>query len=285
MQTIGERLEEARKKKGISIREAAEATKIRGDYLQKFESNHFDIGLTEIYTRGFLRTYANFLKVPADRIMSDYAALGRGDVRPRQPNREIYGRMDITVASASEAADRAAPPEETPAAAEATPARAQPHYPRGQRSALPSGPDPATVFKWVKIGSIIAVAIIVLWVAKSLFTSGNRTPRSQASTTAPAPSNAVQPAAQPAGPTEYTITLIATETVFIRIMHYSGLDTDTDEVWQGTLNRGERKTISFLPPVNIYASAGQNLSVEFPDGRRFGTGFTGYGHVQLTGKK
>ena len=55
MQTIGERLEDARKKKGISIREAAEATKIRGDYLQKFESNQFDIGLTEIYTRGFLR--------------------------------------------------------------------------------------------------------------------------------------------------------------------------------------------------------------------------------------
>src|SRR5581483_8940018 len=99
MQTIGERLEEARKKKGISVREAAEATKIRGDYLQKFESNQFDIGLTEIYTRGFLRTYASFLKVPSDRVMSDYAALGRGDVRPRQPNREIYGRMDITVAS------------------------------------------------------------------------------------------------------------------------------------------------------------------------------------------
>ena len=47
MQTIGERLEDARKKKGISIREAADATKIRGDYLQKFEGNHFDIGLTD----------------------------------------------------------------------------------------------------------------------------------------------------------------------------------------------------------------------------------------------
>src|SRR5215212_5142724 len=111
MQTIGERLEEARKKKGISIREAAEATKIRGDYLQKFETNHFDIGLTEIYTRGFLRTYANYLKLPADRILNDYAALGRGDVRPRQPNREIYGRMDISVATAEAGA---APPAETP---------------------------------------------------------------------------------------------------------------------------------------------------------------------------
>ena len=51
MQTIGERLEEARKRKGISIREAAEATKIRGDYLQKFESNQFDLNLAEIYVQ------------------------------------------------------------------------------------------------------------------------------------------------------------------------------------------------------------------------------------------
>src|SRR5882672_5488204 len=127
MQTIGERLEEARKKKGISIREAAEATKIRGDYLQKFESNQFDIGLTEIYTRGFLRNYAGFLKIPADRLLNDYAALGRGEPRPRQPSREIYGRMDISVATAGEPSDRAAPPDETPA--EPAPARAQPRYP------------------------------------------------------------------------------------------------------------------------------------------------------------
>ena len=68
MQTIGERLEEARKRKGISIREAAEATKVRGDYLHKFESNQFDINLPEIYVRGFLRTYASYLKLPGDKL-------------------------------------------------------------------------------------------------------------------------------------------------------------------------------------------------------------------------
>ena len=86
MQTIGERLEDARKQKGISIREAAESTKIRGEYLQKFESNHFDIGLSNIYVRGFLRTYSNFLKLPAERILNDYAALGNDEPRARQPS-------------------------------------------------------------------------------------------------------------------------------------------------------------------------------------------------------
>jgi cytoskeleton protein RodZ len=102
MQTIGERLEEARKRKGISIREAAEATKIRGDYLHKYESNQFDIKLPEIYVRGFLRTYANYLKLPAEKIINDYHALGLGDPSKsgRSINREGYGRMDINVATA-----------------------------------------------------------------------------------------------------------------------------------------------------------------------------------------
>lgn len=102
MQTIGERLEEARKRKGISIREAAEATKIRGDYLHKYESNQFDIKLPEIYVRGFLRTYANYLKLSGDKIINDYHALGLGDAAKngRSLNREVYGRMDISVANA-----------------------------------------------------------------------------------------------------------------------------------------------------------------------------------------
>src|SRR5215212_7342646 len=180
MQTIGERLEEARKKKGISIREAAEATKIRGDYLQKFESNHFDIGLTEIYTRGFLRTYANYLKLPADRLLNDYAALGRGDIRPRQPNREVYGRMDITVATA-ESTDRASSTPEPPP--EPSPANRGPQRSRGG-SSLPSGPDPAVVFKYVKIGGIVVIALLLLLVLKAIFTGGRSPSSSGQSSTA-----------------------------------------------------------------------------------------------------
>src|SRR3954469_12224558 len=101
MQSIGERLEEARKRKGISIREAAESTKIRGEYLHKFESNQFDIKLPEIYVRGFLRTYANYLKLPGEKVINDYNALGlNADPKGRGLNREVYGRMDLSVSSA-----------------------------------------------------------------------------------------------------------------------------------------------------------------------------------------
>ena len=150
MQTIGERLEEARKKKGISIREAAEATKIRGDYLQKFEGNQFDIGLSEIYVRGFLRNYAGFLKIASDRIISDYTALGRGDAKSaRPPIRDGYGRTPI-VPGTTEAGEHAAPPI-LDGSLDSSTGRTAPRK-RSSAPSLPTGPDPAVVFKYVKIG-------------------------------------------------------------------------------------------------------------------------------------
>lgn len=276
MQTIGERLEEARKKKGISIREAAEATKIRGDYLQKFESNHFDIGLTEIYTRGFLRTYAGFLKLPADRIMSDYAALGRGDIRPRQPNREIYGRMDITVASASETADRAASPEEAPAA-EAAQARPQPHYPRGQRSSLPSGPDPAVIFKWAKIGGAIVGVIVLAIVAKMIF-SGNSHP--PAASTPPAASNSAMPsiATQPAQ--EPFINLVALNPVHVKVQVKNPDGTYGRVLFDGALARGDVQKVDRPTAVYITATACENVLIEI-NGKRYPMGMTGFNTGQL----
>jgi cytoskeleton protein RodZ len=244
MQTIGERLEEARKKKGISIREAAEATKIRGDYLQKFEGNHFDIGLTEIYTRGFLRTYANYLKLPSDRIVNDYAALGRGEPKPRQPAREVYGRMDISVAT-SDTADRPAPPAETPPAPEPSPANRGPQRSR-TGSSLPTGPDPAVVFKYVKIGGIVVIAIVLLWILKSLFFSGGSTPT------------------VPRGP---TFGLVATSPVQVSVRKKNADGTEGDFLFSGLVKPGETKIVSRPGAVFVEANLPENLMLEI-NGKR-----------------
>lgn len=253
MQTIGERLEEARKKKGISIREAAEATKIRGDYLQKFEGNHFDIGLTEIYTRGFLRNYSNFLKLPADRILNDYAALGRGEARPRQPSREVYGRMDISVASAGEPSDRAAPPEE--GAAQAQPARAEPRYPRSGNN-LPSGPDPALIFRYAKWAGGAVVLLLLVWLISSFFSG--RTP---------SPSTAAQPST--------SLPPVATQRAVNNRAVITALDVVRVQVWaktpEGTygdilvpptpLAKGASVDFVKSGPVYIFASALEHITI------------------------
>ena len=96
MQNIGDQLEEARKRRGITVREASEATKIRGEYLNNFESNSFDINLPDIYIRGFLRSYANYLKINADKILTDYNAHLLSESKPtRHDNREFLGRLEL----------------------------------------------------------------------------------------------------------------------------------------------------------------------------------------------
>ena len=72
MQTIGEKIEETRKRKGISLSEAAEATKIRKDFLLNIESNEYDYDLPEIYKRGFIKNYAKYLKLNPEKLLNQY---------------------------------------------------------------------------------------------------------------------------------------------------------------------------------------------------------------------
>lgn len=263
MQTIGERLEEARKKKGISIREAAEATKIRGDYLSKFENNQFDINLTELYVRGFLRTYAQFLRLPADRILNDYAALGRGESRPRQPSREIYGRMDVSISSADETAE-AATPNEPEAVAAPAPARRPSPANRGIGTTPGAGIDPALLWKIAKWVGIGLVAIVLLWGIISLFSGGSSEPASKAAS-APASAAASSPVSASPVTNETTITLHALEVVRVGVVSAEDGRVILPDI---TLNRGQSRTVSKSGPIYIRYSAGRNLEVEV-NGKRY----------------
>jgi transcriptional regulator with XRE-family HTH domain len=260
MQTIGERLEEARKKKGISIREAAEATKIRGDYLSRFENNQFDINLTELYVRGFLRAYANFLKLPSDRILNDYAALGRGDTRTRAPSREVYGRMDVSIASADE---RSEPPSAAPAPAEPIPtpppARRAPSVSHG--SGLPKNLpiDPALLFKIVKWAGLVLVAVLAIWGIKSLFSGDSGRPADRSTPTAVAPIT---------GP---TVTLVALDSVRVKV---ESADDGRVLLPETTLVRGQNQVVAKPGTIYITYSDGKNLEVEV-NGKRYPMPATG----------
>ncbi len=96
--TIGERLEEARKQRGMSIREAAEATKVRGEYLLAMEENNMArIDLPEIYRRGFLKNYARLLKLDPDKIIADYEAkqISQAEVVAFGTRRRANGRLEL----------------------------------------------------------------------------------------------------------------------------------------------------------------------------------------------
>lgn len=251
MQTIGERLEEARKRKGISIREASEATKIRSDYLHKLESNSFDLNLPEIYIRGFLRNYANYLKLNADKILTDYQTLAPNEGHgSRRENREIYGRLDLGQAARQTAeAAPAAAGTEAPTVATAP---AHPSFP-ASAGAGTTRIDPALLLK----GGIAVVALIL--VVAIIF--GIR-----ALSSGPAkPATEIKAAAQ------QTITLIARDTVRVKLVQ----ELDGAELFQGTLIKGESRTFTKRGSLRLTATAQENVEIEI-NGKRVANPNSGY---------
>ena len=222
MQTIGERLEEARKRKGISIREAAEHTKIRGDYLQKFEANAFDLALPPLYIRGFVRAYARYLELDADRFLQDYdATLASAGKAVRRETREVYGRVDFGEA--------------------------------GETTSGGNGGkmDQAVMMKFGLFGGGVLVIIIIVALLFNVFTSrSSDKPTKQAAQVAT--TAVVQPdAAQ-------TLTLIAGDATRVKVVQ----ELDNKVLFNGALARGETRTLPKQGKLLITVEAGKNLRME-----------------------
>jgi len=72
MDSIGEVFENKRKSLGLSLKEVENVTKIRTRYLQAIEDDNFDIIPGSAYVRGFIRTYASFLKIDSGPLIKEY---------------------------------------------------------------------------------------------------------------------------------------------------------------------------------------------------------------------
>ncbi len=244
MQTIGERLEEARKRKGISIREAAETTKIRGDYLQKFEANSFDIDLPPLYLRGFIRTYAKFLDLDAERLIGDLDATLVRDGKPqRREHREPLGRVDFNNENRPQEASE-------PASS-------------GGRSAR----DQALMIKLGLLGGGALIAIVgVILLLNVLF---SRPAKPATAVQAPAPTVQADPA--------QTLVLTAVETTRVKVVQ----DSDTGPaLFNGTINKGEAKSFKKLGKLLITVETGKNIRMEV-NGRAYPVPIDGYGRFAL----
>lgn len=74
MLIVGEQLRKAREDQNLSVEQVAETTKIRGDHIRALEEGNYSIFSAPVYIRGFVRTYANLLKLDT-RLLLDQ--LGR----------------------------------------------------------------------------------------------------------------------------------------------------------------------------------------------------------------
>ena len=69
---IGDTLREARSRKGLTLRDVEDGTKIRSRYIQALEGDDFEVIPGPAYVKGFLRTYAGFLDLDADLLVNEY---------------------------------------------------------------------------------------------------------------------------------------------------------------------------------------------------------------------
>lgn len=257
MQSIGERLEEARKRKGISLREAAEATKIRSDYLGQIEQNQFDFELPEIYKRGFLKNYARYLDLDPENILSEYSANPKGQTRSgKKSGSELFGSMAVKDAN-TDSADNA-----------------EPSYGRisANRTSSPSetdsnaedeSDDSDKIF-YIKAGLIavgtLALVFIIFGLIKAILGSGSApavdTPEQ---IDPPAITESVE-AADPVAPAavEDSITLIASGNVYVLVKQRD----DKQELFRKTMSAGETVQLNKSGPVDILFTAGENIVID-----------------------
>lgn len=84
---IGVTLRETRSRRKVDLSEVEATTKIRLRYLRALENEDWDVLPGDVYTRGFIRTYAYYLGLDGDRLADEYQ-------RHRAPANERVPRVE-----------------------------------------------------------------------------------------------------------------------------------------------------------------------------------------------
>ena len=228
--SIGEKLQDARTRMGSSIREAAEATKIRGDVLAAFENNDFQVDLPDVYKRGFLRLYAKHLKLDDLEIMRLYTAL-EAELHPQNAQRpriseqllkrELFGQVQLDDEEVDE-------------------------VPETSSSEIRASFWIRNKVLIVSIVSAFLFGFLIIGIISIFSEDAPAKPEvNQSLTTNPAN-------------LEEKLTLIAKEDVYVVVRQ----ESDRQKLFVGQIKKGERVEITKKGPVKIQHTQGENLMLE-----------------------
>lgn len=264
MQTIGERLEEARKRKGISLREAAEATKIRGDFLANIEESKFDFDLPEIYKRGFLKNYARYLKLDVEKILTDYSAQQLANSRlGKKAGSEWFGQMEVKKPQQAEEPEA----EEAPSSSFGRIApRSKPRAEEPEEDHPKDREDESDKTFYLKVGLIIvgslALVFVVFGLIWAILGSGDsnvaEAPGPEPRDTPSASETLTSGGSAETPESSNSITLRANGDVRVLVRQKN----DDAELYRNSMLAGESVTLDKSGPVDILFTAGENLTIE-----------------------
>ncbi len=98
MDTIGNMLYTERRKKGLEIVDAEQATGIRGVYLQALEQGKYEVLPGEVYVKGFIRNYGNYLELDGAHLVQLYSnSLTTGAPTPAAPPASHKTKSDNSI--------------------------------------------------------------------------------------------------------------------------------------------------------------------------------------------
>lgn len=84
---VGSALRKARERRGITLDGASRDTKLHIDQLRALESEDFEALLGDVYVRGSLRTYSQYLGLSADKVIGAYTRHAETPAPPPPPVR------------------------------------------------------------------------------------------------------------------------------------------------------------------------------------------------------
>jgi cytoskeleton protein RodZ len=91
MASFGDNLKRERELRGVELREMADATKISIRFLQALEQDRVDVLPGGIFPRAFVKQYAKYLGLDADRMVAEFDfAFGHDPAPARKPAPEVY---------------------------------------------------------------------------------------------------------------------------------------------------------------------------------------------------
>lgn len=79
---LGDKLREAREQQNLTYKDIEKGTSIRALYIEYIENGNYDELPGDVYTKGFIRSYANFLKLNPNELVQEFIAERRGGAAP-----------------------------------------------------------------------------------------------------------------------------------------------------------------------------------------------------------
>jgi len=202
---FGDKFRKAREKKGISLDDVSNATKITARMLQAIEEENFDQLPGGVFNKGFIRAYAKHLGLDPEDAVNDYLAC----LRQAQIDSHAGWDSERPGPRAASVPKSNAPSIEKPAAQVPTPAEAEElpdlQLPRAEhiRKKKEYLERPASGPPWLMMAVVLVIVLgaLALWMRHSRRAhnaASSASPPVVTTVTASAPSQSNVPAASPA---------------------------------------------------------------------------------------